>query len=130
MSGRLPWIVLLPVLVFVSACNGSEEPQAKVVSQPIVPSAMLANQVEPAQNPDIVVTGKFESGAAKLEVLGICELSEDQVECWTPAGKKDADLSSKVSNALKPVSLSSGITGAYTMHYGMKNRMVIFKSAS
>ena len=70
------------------------------------------------------------AGGASVEVVGVCHLTDDSVECWDYDGAHDERLTEMVENSLmngrRRISLGSRSRNL-EFKYGKKNRYVVFR---
>jgi hypothetical protein len=67
----------------------------------------------------------------KIEIEGVCKITEDSVGCWNSDGSADDDLTKKIRETLEKQSQGSGPFGSsISIRYGKKNRMIVLKTTA
>lgn len=68
-----------------------------------------------------VEAGSIQKDGVEVKILGVCKVSEDNVDCWDFRGVRDKPLTESTAKSLLK-------SGEIPMQHGKKNRIVVFNS--
>ncbi|MBX3119577.1 MAG: hypothetical protein KF784_10970 [Fimbriimonadaceae bacterium] len=85
----------------------------------------------PPAKPDITVEGTYKNAeGAQAEIVGVCQMNEADIACWTYDGEPDKDLRERMLAALKAPQWASANVPTMSFKFGRKNRIIIMKITS
>jgi hypothetical protein len=67
-----------------------------------------------------------ELGDRKIEVEGVCSLSEDALDCWKPSGEKNPELQAEIDKYL--TEKKNDYANMFRFSYNKKNRLLALKT--
>lgn len=90
----------------------------------------ISSSPEPSSlafKPDVRAKRLYKYEKASVEVLGVCQVRENGVDCWNLDGKADPNLAKTVLDRIDEV--AKGRPGvAIPLVYGHKNRLVVYRA--
>ena len=73
----------------------------------------------------VVQNGVLDTLGARLEVLGVCKISDGELSCWSPSGKKDPSTTAEIRKLLGEK--DGKYRQSLSAKFGKKNRLLVLK---